>query len=147
MKTKEQYQEAVTASTSISQALSYLGLAPRGGNYQIFKTKCELYNIDTSHFKGQNWSKGKKLPPKRPISDYLENKAPIQSHKLRLRLLKDQIFEPVCSCCGNSTWMDQPIPLELDHIDGNNQNNSLENLRMLCPNCHAQTPTYRRRKN
>ena len=50
-----------------------------------------------------------------------------------------------CWKCNNSTWNDQPIPLEIEHIDGHSENNSLENLSILCPNCHAQTPTYKGR--
>ena len=50
-----------------------------------------------------------------------------------------------CWKCNNSTWNDQPIPLEIEHIDGHSENNSLENLSILCPNCHAQTPTYKNR--
>jgi Zn finger protein HypA/HybF involved in hydrogenase expression len=48
-----------------------------------------------------------------------------------------------CSECGIADWKNAPIVLELDHIDGNHKNNDLENLRLLCPNCHSQTPTYR----
>jgi len=47
-----------------------------------------------------------------------------------------------CSCCGISDWQGQEISLQLDHVDGNNKNNTIENIRWLCPNCHSQTPTW-----
>lgn len=50
-----------------------------------------------------------------------------------------------CEICSNTSWMGQPIPLEIDHIDGNPENSARENFRLVCPNCHAQTPTYRGR--
>lgn len=62
------------------------------------------------------------------------------------KTLKNYLLETKghhCWKCNNSTWNDQPIPLELEHIDGISENNSLENLSILCPNCHAQTPTYK----
>lgn len=59
---------------------------------------------------------------------------------IRTFLLK---LNPTCACCRLATWLDKPIPLELDHIDGNANNQAMENLRLLCPNCHAQTPTYK----
>jgi 5-methylcytosine-specific restriction endonuclease McrA len=79
----------------------------------------------------------------RPIEDYLSNKYPIQSDRLRRRLINEGVLERRCSDCKLDTWMDQPIPLELDHIDGSHQNNTLDNLRLLCPNCHSLTPTFR----
>ena len=67
-----------------------------------------------------------------------------KSGDLRARLIADGIKLAECEWCEITEWRGLPAPLELDHIDGNHQNNALVNLRILCPNCHAQTPTYRR---
>ncbi len=141
--TLEQLKEAAKTSTSIRQALMKLNVAAYGGNYEVFKKAVDYFSIDISHFTGKGWSKGKKLLHKRDISDYLLNKYPIHSHKLRLRLLEESIFEHKCSNCKLTEWLGNPIPLELDHINGDNKNNNLSNLRLLCPNCHTLTPTYR----
>lgn len=66
-----------------------------------------------------------------------------QSHKLKLRLLRENVKLHKCEDCGLTEWMKQTIPLELHHIDGNRYNNSLSNLKLLCPNCHALTDNYR----
>lgn len=141
--TKEQLIQAIKENYSIAQVLTQLGVKPCGGNYDTIRKYIKNLSIDTSHFTGMGWSKGKTLSSKRPIEDYLSNKFPISSHKLRLRLLKEDIFQPICSCCNLAKWLDKSIPLELHHKDGNNKNNCLSNLELLCPNCHSQTENFR----
>jgi len=82
----------------------------------------------------------------RPIQDYLTNKVPMQSDKLKVRLLNEGVLENKCHICKNKGWQGKKIPLELDHIDGDHGNNRVKNLRLVCPNCHAQTSTYRVKK-
>ena len=86
------------------------------------------------------------LEKRRPVEDYLSGKAPMQSDKLKIRLLNEGYLKPVCDICGKTCWLDEEIPLQLDHRNGNDEDNSLRNLRLLCPNCHAQTSTYRVKK-
>jgi hypothetical protein len=134
---------AVTASISIAQVLRHLGLRPAGGNYRVIRRAIDQANLDTSHFKGQAWNKNVSLGPKRSLDAYLSNQYPISSHRLRLRLIDEGVLPARCNKCGGTEWLGQPIPLELEHRDGDHANNSLENLELLCPNCHALTPTYR----
>jgi len=117
--TKTEFVSAIKESKSIRQALIKLNLKPAGGNYQTIHSTVKKLNLDTSHFKGQGWNKGRKFAPKRDLEDYLSNKHPIKSHKLRLRLLRENIFNHICSMCNAEDWLGQPIPLELDHINGN----------------------------
>ena len=143
---EEQLRKAVKNTASMRQALQMLNVAPYGGNYDVLRKAIRHFRLDTSHFTGQAWNKGKMIPPRRSIENYLNNTLPIQSHKLRNRLLREGVFVHRCSHCRNTRWLDQPIPLELDHVNGNNKDNRLKNLRLLCPNCHALTPTYRNKK-
>jgi len=134
---------AVETSVSIRQCLMKLGLAGYGGNYACFHKAVKHFDIDTSHFTGMNMS-GRKFPERRKnINDYLTKGSTTQSFKLKRYLLQSSTLEAKCVSCDLTDWMGEPIPLELDHIDGDNTNNELSNLRLLCPNCHARTPTYR----
>ncbi len=119
-----------------------LGIASQGGNYKTLYKRIEANGIDISHFTGQGHNKGKTYI-RRNIEEYLSNAIEISSFDLKKRLLKEGILERKCSCCGLTEWLGKPIPIELDHINGDNANNSLTNLRLLCPNCHALTDTYR----
>ena len=83
------------------------------------------------------------LDKTRDIEEYTSNKVPMQSDKLKIRLINEGYLEPLCAMCGISRWLDGEVPLQLDHKDGNKDNNNLKNLRLLCPNCHALTPQYR----
>ena len=139
----EEFQQICNESESVREVVQKLGYAPNGGGTAArIKRDIENNNIDISHFTGQAHTKniGKY---KTPIEDYLTNKVKITSHKLRLRLLKEGIFEYKCACCGNSEWLGRPIPLELHHKDGNKDNNNLDNLELRCPNCHYFTETYK----
>lgn len=90
---------------------------------------------------------GKGMPKTRddymPLIEYLNQSVDIQSNKVRIKLLKEGYKENQCENCGLTHWLEQPIPLELHHRDGNRHNNTLENFQLLCPNCHAQTESYR----
>lgn len=77
------------------------------------------------------------------LDDILMGKHPqYPTGKLKRRILKEKIFENVCSICGIIEWNGFPLVLHLDHIDGNSHNHLLENLRLVCPNCHSQTDTW-----
>ena len=124
-----------------------LGIAPRGGNYKTIKSAIKRLNLDCSHFLGQGANcgpnrKGGSQPI--PLSKILiENSTFTNSNHLRKRLLKENVFEHKCYKCLNIKWMETSIPLELEHINGINTDNRLNNLTLLCPNCHALTNTYR----
>lgn len=141
--TDEEFVQVVANSSSIRQALMGLGLRPAGGNYSTFASTVKRLNLDTSHFTGKGWNKGKTHPPIVSIEDYLRNEKPVTSHRLRLRLLREGVKKHQCESCLLTEWFGDPIPLELDHINGQRHDNRLENLQLLCPNCHALTPTYR----
>ena len=143
--TLEKLTEALKTSVSVRQVLQKLGVKAAGGNYYIFHKAVRHFGLDTSHFTGMNLT-GRKLPLRRkPMTEYLVRDSTIQSNKLRKYLIQHKYFKTVCSNCGRSTWQGKPIPLELDHRDGDHRNNKLPNLRLLCPNCHALTPNYRGR--
>jgi Zn finger protein HypA/HybF involved in hydrogenase expression len=139
---------AVENNLSIAGVCRDLGLVPRGGNYHTINRRIGVLGLDIEHMTGQGWNVGLGFQPSPPrsLKEILKSNSPFSSSHLRDRLIKEGVKEYRCESCGLTEWLDEPIPLELEHKDGDHDNNRIENLSVLCPNCHAKTPTYRRRK-
>ena len=146
-RTKDEVEENARKSHSIAEMCRNFGIVASGGNYKVMHNLIDKYHIDISHFTGQGWNVGLKFKPNPPkaLSEILIENSYYQSYKLKQRLIDEHLKEHKCEKCGNERWYGQPIPLELHHINGNHNDNRLENLQLLCPNCHAQTDNYRGR--
>lgn len=102
--------------------------------------------IEFGCYKPNQSGKGlKKISPKIPLSDIIEKGVypHYQSYKLKKRLIAEGVKKNVCETCGLSSWKGKQLNLELHHVDGIRQNHKLSNLKLLCPNCHSQTDTFR----
>lgn len=145
--TDEQFIDAVKGSLSYAQVLEKLGLKVAGSNYDTVKRKIQELSLDISHMTGKVWNQGERfriIKPARPLNKILvEHSTYINFNKLKLRLLKEGLKEYKCECCNRTEWLGKPIKLELHHINGIKDDLRIENLQILCPNCHAYTDNYR----
>lgn len=144
---KETLEKIIKECFSISDVLRKYNLKTVGSNFSTIRKYIKLYNIDISHFTGQTWNKGLSGSEKTsliPLNDILINNVKFKTTFLKKRLITSNIKENKCEKCGNdSNWCNETLTLELHHINGNHYDNRIENLQILCPNCHSQTKNFR----
>lgn len=136
----EQFREIVANSSTYSDCLRALGLGTKGGSStDILKRRIKELNCSIEHF---NRSCGGKQTKHDLVDILVENSTYANISSLKRRLVRENVLEYKCAICGINEWLGQEISLQLDHINGVNNDHRADNLRFLCPNCHSQTNTY-----
>jgi hypothetical protein len=140
---------AVRQSESIAGVLRRLGIKPAGGSHFHISRRIRALGLDTSHFLGQAHNRGR-IGPRKTAQEILV-RLPLGSARADGRMLSRALLEigvtHACAVCSlGPVWLGNPLTLTVDHVDGDWLNNNSDNLRFLCPNCHAQTSTWCRRK-
>jgi hypothetical protein len=148
--TRSEFADAVGASRTMTEALRRLGLRPAGGNFGTFRKYARLWGISTAHFDpdvvARENIRARRNPT--PLAQILVEHSTYSRGHLKKRLLADGIKQPRCEFCGQDEhWRGRRMALILDHVNGVGDDNRLENLRILCPNCAATLDTHCARKN
>jgi len=146
--TEEQAREAIGSSYSWAESLRKLGLCSTGGGWRVLKKYAEIWGISTNHFDLTRAREGHMQFQKRPIEELLVEDSNASRQNLKRRLYQERLKERRCETCGqDEMWRGQRMALILDHINGVRDDNRLENLRIVCPNCAATLSTHCGRKN
>lgn len=153
-RSREELEEAVSNSQSYTDTLRRLGLGIAGCNMKSLRTAIRQNGISVDHFEVDFSKKNSAMATATSREDVLENWEKLLSGERRkdlksatlLALMKYDGRAYECTECGVEEWRGNTIRLHVDHIDGDRLNNTRENLRFLCPNCHSQTDTFGARK-
>jgi len=141
----KEFVNLIRNSKTYAMALRYFGLSSKGASYKTLKARIEFLGIDDSHIKkGISSNRGRRFPSNRkPLSEILVEHSTYSRTWLKPRLVEEGILEYKCAQCGIcDMWMNKPLVLVLDHVNGVSDDNRVENLRFLCPNCNSQTKTF-----
>ena len=139
--TKETLEEVVRSSTNYREVLLKFERNQSMSTYKTLKRWLGIWEIDTSHF-----TRTIKVKPHSRDSFFIIN-SPVSRHAVKKRIIKENLINYRCQICkSNDEWLGKKISLILDHINGINNDNRLENLRFLCPNCNATLDTHCRKK-
>lgn len=140
----EQFVELLKNSSTISEVLFKLGYSVKGNSWGFAKIRQRMsdLNLDGSVFKGKSPITKYGSLHKVNASDILQPNCKHARSVLRRYVIKNNLIPYRCAICGCVEWQGRTLSLELDHINGINNDNRIENLRFLCPNCHSQTTTY-----
>ncbi len=142
---KKELQFLLDNSSSIAEVIEKIGLDPYNGNHKTLNQRIKEEDFDLSKLKDNRTIKNKQVGIKNrfPLNNVLTENSTYNRSQLKKRLVEDNLLAYKCSSCGiTDMWNNKPISLQLDHINGINNDNRLKNLRFLCPNCHSQTETY-----
>ncbi len=135
--TKDLLEPLIKSSTTMSEVVRKLGHRTDTGFVTYLKKVAKKLNIDTNHFKSKNEQTYLRSANRRNLEDYYSNKFPIGSDKLKKRLFRENVKNKTCEKCGISKWLNEELTFHLHHIDLNHANNNLNNLMIVCPNCHS----------
>ena len=142
--TDEQFVKLIKSSTNISEVLFKLGYSVKGNSWGFsqVRRRMETLNLSSSDFKGKSAMVEKNKQSALTAVDLLKENCKHNRSNLRRFIINNKLLPYRCAMCGALEWNGKTLSLELDHINGINNDNRLENLRFLCPNCHSQTTTY-----
>ena len=145
--TQEEFIRAWLNSKTIGEVSKKLGCNHSGGGYVVLSAAAQQLNLPTDHMieYGLNTGPGYNHVKFIPLSEILvENSTYTNINRLKIRLLREGLLEAKCygEGCGLTEWKGKPISLQLDHINGDKLDHRIQNLRLLCPNCHSQTDTF-----
>lgn len=146
--TEAQVRQAVQDSRSMAEALRRLGLRAAGGNHNTLKKLIERYELSTDHF-DPYWSvRGPRRDRATPLERILVEHSTYHRNHLKRRLYDEGLKQRVCELCGQGEeWHGRQMAMILDHVNGVHDDNRLENLQIVCPNCAATLDTHCGRKN
>lgn len=146
----KEFVKIVNSHNTFADIFRELDIPYSGGNYRTLKSRIKKEKVNIDHIAlGLNNAKGKKAYNRKSLDEILvKNSSYTNITCLKGRLVKENVLEYKCNKCENTgSWQGESLSLQLDHINGINDDHRINNLQLLCPNCHSQTETYAEKKH